>query len=1028
MSDTTETDLWNWVDAPQTPTPQVPSPATVTLVLVSHNASWWLADTLTALEALTERPGMVIAVDTGSQDASRDLLGQGVQRGLINRVLPGETDWSFGRAVHTALAQVPPTEWVWLLHDDALPRPDALRQLLRQSALSPQADILVPMLLRPGRRRDAPRIQELGSSISHTGRRELGLEPDEVGQGQHDPKQVLGGSTCGMLVRRSRLEQVGGFDEALPLYRDGQELGWRVTLAGGQVMTCPLARIVHRQAGRRGQRRASLAAQRGRTDTGLDRFCGMQAVLAHSRGLRAVLVACRLVLAAVLRALGFLLGKRPDGAREELLAAWDLIGSGAQTRALRHKVAQVGASQATYRTVRRLRPHIASSWAMAADVLGRAVLDRARGLAGDEPGFDELTGDDFAGSGASKTTSVVPILAGVFGLILLVVAGRTLIGLGVVRSSGLLPAPETIAAAFTNYLVPAPGGGEPPPWIGLAALASIPGMWPTWAAVVALFLAVPLGSLAGAWFLRPVVTSSKVRWAAAVGYGLLPVLVAGLTRGQVWLVGFAVLLAALGVALQSWQDGDDRLERLRSPALAALALTCLVAIAPAVWVAALVALVVLVLRQGRPVAATLTALAPVALLAPWLLHLVRTAPGRLLTGPEPLLGSVDVLPAWQVFAGRSAGPGLAPLWLSVAVAALLWLVAVLAIGLDRRMLGYWGSALALMAVAVGLSRLLVSLPGGMVRPEVTPWLLAAFAALLVGVATVIDQARLRVFEQSFGSAQTLLVAVTVLTAIGLVLTLGWWGVGGAAEPTQRGAVSSLPRFVQESMEGPGRTRTLIVDLSQPQPRWWLSEAGGLTWGGAETVIGPADRAAHDQVVAVVAQIASGRQSESLPQLLAGLGVAHVQLRSVTGEVTAALAATPGIARGGEENGVAVFTVTSKPSRVQVVASDQVVSVGSEIHTATTGTLLLAEAADPRWRVTVGGRELPRTESRDWRPAFALSGESGPVEVSLRREPHRVLVAVAQLLGLVVLALFAAPSVRRENDQPVAGRRSAEEDL
>ncbi|MDO5285755.1 MAG: glycosyltransferase family 2 protein [Actinomycetia bacterium] len=1028
MSDTIDLDPWSWAHTPDVETYQVPSPQTVTLVLVTHNASWWLADTLAAVDALADRPAAVVAVDTGSQDHSLDMLGAAAQQGRISRVLLGERDWSFGRAVAAALAQVPPTEWVWLLHDDAMPRPDALGQLLRQTALSPEADILVPMLLRPGRRRDAPRIQELGSSISHTGRRELGLEPGEVGQGQHDPARVLGGSTCGMLVRRSRLEQVGGFDEALPLYRDGQELGWRVTLAGGTVMTCPAARVVHRQAGRRGQRPASLAAQRGRTDTGFDRLCGMRAVLAHSRGPAAALVACRLVLGAVLRALGFLLGKRPDGAREELLAAGDLIRSGSQTRALRRKVAQLRAGAAEKRTVRSLRPHAASSWSAAADLVGRAVLDRARSLTGDEVGLDELTGDDFAGPGTTKAPSVVPVLAGVASLLLLVLAGRSLVGLGVVTSSGLLPAPASVAAAVESYVVPPAGGGEPAPWTGLAALASVVGIWPTWAAVLVLFLAVPIGAVAAAWCLRPLVASSKVRWAAAVGYGLLPVLVGGLSRGQVWLVAFSVLLAALGVALQSWQDYDQSLERLRPPALAALALTCLSAILPAAWVVVAVAIVVLVARRGRPLAAALTMLAPVVILAPWLLHLVRTAPGRLLTGPEPLLGSLDVVPAWQLFAGRSAGPGLAPLWLSAAAAALLWLVGVLAIGLDRRMLGYWGAALGLVLVAVGLSRLLVRLPGGLARPEVTPWLLAAFAALLAGAATVVDQARLEAARQSFGRAQALLAVMTVMTVVGLVLTAGWWGVGGAGEPTHRGAASSLPRFVQDSMEGPGRTRTLIVDLSRPQPRWWLSEAGGLTWGGAESVLGPADLAARDQVVTAVAQIASGRQSESLRDLLTGLGVGHVQVRDVSGEVTAALAATPGIARGGEENGVAVFTVLGKPTRLQLVGSEAVTPVGTEITTSGTGTLLLSEAADPRWQVSVGGRPLPRAESPDWRPAFALAGQTGAVEVSLRTGPVRPLVALAQLLGLVVLALFAAPSVRRENDQPVAGRRSAEEDL
>ena len=130
---------------------------------------------------------------------------------------------------------------------------------------------------------------------------ELGLEPGEVAQGQHEPADTLGVSTCGMLVRRSTYEALGGFDEAVPLFRDGVEFGWRATLAGHRVVTCPAARITHRQAGRLGRRTGTLAEAAGRSPGAFDRLMAMRTVSAHAHGVVAAGVRLRLVLGSLLR-------------------------------------------------------------------------------------------------------------------------------------------------------------------------------------------------------------------------------------------------------------------------------------------------------------------------------------------------------------------------------------------------------------------------------------------------------------------------------------------------------------------------------------------------------------------------------------------------------------------------------------------------------------------------------------------------------------------------------------------------------
>ncbi len=1024
MTDTIA-ELWSWVDAEPEHVADVPAGATVTAVLVARNADNWLRDALRSIAALTIRPGRVIAVDNGSDDSTAQILEDALGT-TIDAVVEGDARWGFGQAVDAALEGREPTEWLWLLHDDVRVAPDALVRLLTQTARSPEADVFVPMLLRPSRRHDAPRISELGASISHAGRRELGLEPGEIGQGQHDPVPVLGGSTCGMLLRWSLYERLGGFDPAIPMHRDGVDLGWRATLAGSAVMTCPDARIVHRQASLRGLRAGTLAEQRHRTERGYDQYLGMRTVLAHHRGIGAIGVALRLTIGALLRALGLLLGKRPEASLEELRALRDLITSGKGTSALRRRIRSLRPTKRTLRRAADLRPHTLSGMARSADALWAKSQDRFRLLtASSDMTLDDLTGDDFSG-GPIRAKAVWPWVIGSIGLLALVVAGRRLIGTGVVTSTGLLPAPDTVAAAMNAY-VQRPAGAAVPsaPWEGLAAIGSIIGIFPTWAAVAVLWLAVPAASLAMVSFLQPFVRSAVLRWIAALAYALLPALVGGYSRGEVWLAVWAVLLPLYGASLDRWPGSGTVVDRLREPAWAALLLTIASAIVPISYLLGAVALVVVGIRRREGlIRAIVTALLPILILASWLPSLVAY-PWRLLTGPDPILARADTVPTWWLFLGRSAGAGLPPLWLSAVVVGLVWLGAALAMAQTAGTWRFATAGTALVVLAALLSRTVVPVATGHVRPEVTMWLVVGLGCLVVAMVSGLDQARRRLAAQSFGSGQA--VSATV-AGIGIVLTLaalGWYVVGGLGAPLQRGPSSALPPYIADTESSTLQARTLIVDLADSQVTWLLHQADHMVWGDGETGLPPAEPVVRVAAETVVAQIAAARQDDEVASELSALGVVYVQVRGITPDVSAALAASPGIARGGEAGGVTVFTVSSRPSRVLLVGADGTQSVTGSIDTATTGTLLLSEASDPRWQVTVGGVALDRTTSPDWRPAFALTGQTGQVTVRLAPERWSGWIALAQLVVLLLLALFAAPAVSRESDDFGLGRRSAE---
>jgi GT2 family glycosyltransferase len=217
----------------------------VTAVIVAHDGATWLPQVVQAVLEQTRPVQRVVAVDTGSRDRSGSvlagLLGQSVVFGM-------DRGTGYSVAVHRALqhraanvkvpgAAGPPggdrAEWVWLLHDDSEPAPDALEQLLRGAAETRSAAVLGPKVKDWADRRV---ILEAGITVDTVGRRITGVEPREVDQGQHDgDRDCLAVGSAGMLVRRDVWDSVGGFDTGMALFREDVDFCWRVHEAGHRV-------------------------------------------------------------------------------------------------------------------------------------------------------------------------------------------------------------------------------------------------------------------------------------------------------------------------------------------------------------------------------------------------------------------------------------------------------------------------------------------------------------------------------------------------------------------------------------------------------------------------------------------------------------------------------------------------------------------------------------------------------------------------------------------------------------------------
>ncbi|MFT2019939.1 glycosyltransferase [Streptomyces sp. 796.1] len=349
-------------------TPEFPRHV-VTAVLVAHDGARWLPDALAGLLGQDRPVQYAVAADTGSADASAQLLTDALGP---ERVLHLARRSGFGTAVEEAVRSAPlltpdqlpylrrpagwdpearawrddvhempelphgePVQWLWLLHDDCAPEPSALTELLRVADASPRAAIVGPKLRSWYDRRQ---LLEVGVSIARSGRRWTGLERREQDQGQHDQvRPVLAVSSAGMLIRRDVWDELGGFDARLPLMRDDVDLCWRAQARGHQVLIAPDAALRHAEAAARERRPIDCVGRAGRTAAAdgeqgsalrqlaprassphrVDKAGAVYTLLANTRTALLPYVLLRVVLGTLLRTLGYLVGKAPGQAVDE---------------------------------------------------------------------------------------------------------------------------------------------------------------------------------------------------------------------------------------------------------------------------------------------------------------------------------------------------------------------------------------------------------------------------------------------------------------------------------------------------------------------------------------------------------------------------------------------------------------------------------------------------------------------------------------------------------------------------------------
>jgi GT2 family glycosyltransferase len=1033
----------------------------VTAVIVAHDGAAWLPQLAEALLGQTRPVQRVVAVDTGSRDRSGAVLaskfGQQAVFGMDRSTGYGA---AIARALHhrAANTQVPMVagsgasmyagtsgysgrggyggdqsgdriEWLWLLHDDCEPAPDALEHLLRGTVETSTAAVLGPKL-RDWSNRDV--VQEAGLMLDTATRRLTGIELREVDQGQHDgDRDALAVSSAGMLVRRDVWEQVGGFEPAMGLFMDDIDFCWRVHAAGYRVRVITDAIVYHVQAATKHRRSISV----GRRARMLDRRNGLLTLLGNLPFRYMMTAAASNFLVSLLRITFFLLAKRLAAAMDEITALASVLCHpfrlinmrSARARGRRAAFSRVRADLPSGRSARRLLEFMMSA-------LSKSQPDTA----GVHHATDDPTEDDsmLIDSGLGRRLLTSPsLLAFVLLLGVALAAGRSLLGGGPLGGGSLVPAWGGASDLWASYLQsfhPAGIGSTTPApaWLAVIATLSTVLAGKPWLAIDVLLIGcVPLAGLTAMLAVRKVTTSAAVRAWVAVTYGLLPVATGVVASGRFGTaVGFVLLPLIVSQAGRMVAGPGPRATR------AAWATGLLAAIAsafvPLLWVILLIGGVLAAIgfrttRRGLLRNLLIAVLTPPVLLLPWSLTLLSHPARLFLEAGLPQQGTpIFGLPAKSLMLLSPGGPGVPPYWVTGGLIA----VAFAALFAGRRrmvIIAGWGFALTGLLAAVVVSHLVVQPDDG---SRIAVWAglpvaLAAIGLLLAAAAGADALGRLLAGAQGWrailsgrGPWAGLLGLIAFSTPVLAAVT---WLSNGIAGPVHTVSNPVVPELVTVAAGEARQLRTLVLRSEHGHISYLLLRGPSPSLGDAALTPPPDAQRALSKTVSALTTPNGGLAADQA-QLLADFDVGFILVQSpVDRQLATVLNNVSGLRPYSSTSGYSLWQLATPPSRVSVVKPDGTVvpvpsgavGVSGASVPAGGGTLMLAEPAGG-WTATLNGQALAAVPSPagSWAQAFRLPAGGGTLTIGHPGLTHDLLL-LFELIAFLAVASLALPGIK-----------------
>ncbi len=214
----------------------------VCVIVVNWNGVRHLVECLDSL-LRQSAPCGVLVVDNNSSDGSVAMVRE--RYGGRVELIVNPQNWGYARALNIGI-RATTDPFVIVLNNDTVADRDFVDRLAKAALADQRVGMCAPKILSLS---DPTLIDNAGQCLYRDGiGRGRGRLQRDVGQ-YDKPGEVLLPSGCAALLRRTMLEEIGGFDEDFFAYCDDTDLGLRGRLAGWKCVYEPSAVVYHKYSG-----------------------------------------------------------------------------------------------------------------------------------------------------------------------------------------------------------------------------------------------------------------------------------------------------------------------------------------------------------------------------------------------------------------------------------------------------------------------------------------------------------------------------------------------------------------------------------------------------------------------------------------------------------------------------------------------------------------------------------------------------------------------------------------------------------
>jgi GT2 family glycosyltransferase len=231
----------------------IKKPSSVVTIVLTWNSADFIEECLSSL-IKSSYPTNILVVDNNSSDNTREVISKKFPK--IKLVNSGSNiGYAGGNNFGIKIAQKENPEYIFLLNPDATVQKDCLKNLISRMNSEKDVGLASPIILY----NDSKVIWYAGSSINWHNGVTSHIGANEIDEGQYSNNlHTERANGCAMIIRASKLREVGLMDEHYFLYYEETDWSVRFSNAGYSIGLVPAAITWHKASSSTGGHKSAL--------------------------------------------------------------------------------------------------------------------------------------------------------------------------------------------------------------------------------------------------------------------------------------------------------------------------------------------------------------------------------------------------------------------------------------------------------------------------------------------------------------------------------------------------------------------------------------------------------------------------------------------------------------------------------------------------------------------------------------------------------------------------------------------------